>query len=98
MKRAALLHELTGIMGDALKALRDAGTPLDERSISLWADAVIDRYKALPELPAAKLADSVNDDEVNHGGLLSRSTLHLANAARRRPPKEPKSPVDLSDI
>lgn len=84
-----MLFELTGVMGDALAALKVEGVELDERSTRLWADRVIDLYRALPDPPAAALADSVNDDEVNHGGLLSRKSLHLANAARR------KAPVDF---
>lgn len=45
-ERRFTLHEVTGAMGDAIKALEARGIKLDDRSIRMFVDAVTDALKA----------------------------------------------------
>lgn len=83
MKRSQLLYEITGLMGEVIADCNVEGVPLDERTVRIFADRFCDKYKALEEIPAYRLAQSVQTDETQHGGLLRRETLHLANVTRK---------------
>lgn len=83
MNRAMLLAEITDIMGGAQASLKRSGVEMDQRTLRLFIDQFSARWKATPQRAdhdlAKRLADAVHTDEVHHGGLLSRTTLHLAN-------------------
>lgn len=72
--RPRLLYEITGIMGDVIAQCEAEGIPLDDRSIRIFCDRFTKAYLGLP----AELAEAVMNDEVNHGGLLSRDTVRRA--------------------
>jgi len=78
--RHRLLFEITGVMGDVLAQCHAEGIELDERSIRIFCDRFTKAYLALPE----ELARAVLTDEVQHGGLLSRSTVRTAGAVLAR--------------
>lgn len=76
MIRHALLKEITGVMGDVLAQCAAEGIALDERTVRIFCDRFSQAYLALP----AELAVAVLNDEVQHGGLLSRDTVLAAGA------------------
>ena len=83
MNRQSTLREITGIMGDALGDLEANGIAVDGRSIRLFIDAFCDRYKALPEPDGLRsLIAVIERDELHHGGLIGKDTLHLANVLK----------------
>lgn len=79
MSRHALLYEITGVMGDVLAQLEAEGKTLDERSIRIFCDRFAQAYLALPPPRTSELAKAVYGDERQHGGLLSRQTVALAD-------------------
>jgi hypothetical protein len=84
------LETLTGLMGDALKSL--SAQSLDDRTVRLYGDAIVDRFKATTDWQdaARELAQAVLNDEKNDGGLLSRNTLHRATAVLRDAGRKPR--------
>lgn len=83
MKGHLALGEVTGVMGDALTALRSEGVDLDERTVRLLTDRFCDIWKATHQpVDFLSLIKAVDNDEINHGGLLSRETLQIANELR----------------
>lgn len=48
LPRRYTLGQITGAMGEALKALEARGIKLDDRSVRLFVDAVTDALKAAP--------------------------------------------------
>lgn len=86
MSRHRLLYEITGLMGDVLAQCKAEGIALDERTVRIFCDKFCAKYLALPAA-GNELADAVLTDERQHGGLLSRETLTLANVVlSSRPP------------
>ena len=83
MNRQSMLREVTGLMGDALAELEAKGVEIDNRSIRLFIDAFCDLYKAAPEPQGLRsLIAAIERDELNHGGLIGKDTLHLANVLK----------------
>lgn len=91
--RQALLYELTGLMGDALRA---TGVQGDSRDIRAFTDHFIALYKAQPEPPVAVLAQelvaALEDNEANHGGLLRHDTIQLKDQLRLALVAKPPGP------
>ena len=83
MKGHLALGEVTGVMGDALTALKAEGVSLDDRTVRLLTDRFCDIWKAThAPTDFMSLIKAVDNDEINHGGLLSRETLQIANELR----------------
>jgi len=78
--RHRLLFEITDVMGDVLAQCEAEGIVLDDRSIRIFCDRFTKAYLARP----VELAKAVLTDEVQHGGLLSRSTVQSAGAILAR--------------
>jgi hypothetical protein len=78
--RHALLHEITDVMGKVLAQCEAEGIKLDDRSIRIFCDRFAKAYLALPE----ELARAVLNDETQHGGLLSRTTVRTAGVVLAR--------------
>lgn len=87
------LHDVTGAMGEAIRALEADGIKTDERSIQLFCDYAKAALKKVPPDPvakrAAKLLACLDDEAANHGDLRITATkramgdLRLALNGRR---------------
>jgi hypothetical protein len=87
------LHDITGAMGQALKAAEADGVPIEDPNVFRYIDALRAALKTIPPDPvakrAAKLLACLDDEASNHGDLRITATkramgdLRLALNGRR---------------
>jgi len=91
------LYDVTGAMGEALKAAEANGVPIEDPNVFRYIDALREALKKLPPSPvfdtALKLVKSVRKDDRGeligqvyvggNGGMLTNETLAIADNLER---------------
>lgn len=81
------LYDVTGAMGEALKAAEATGVPIEDANVFRYIDALRVALKKVPPDPvekrARKLLETLDDEAANHGGLRTAAGLRATNELRR---------------
>lgn len=81
------LRDVTGAMGEALKAAEANGVPIEDANVFRYIDALREALRKLPPDPvekrARKLLECLDDEAANHGGLRTTAGLRATNELRR---------------